>query len=212
MERFAPDLPGPPPVFTDNSDGTVTDNLTGLVWLKDAFCNDAMLTWPNALDFANNLDDGQCGLTDGSQAGDWHLPQIKQVLSLIDHDNTNPALPTGHPFRIETPLYPVSPFYWTSTTYQDGIDPNSPKQAMTVDFITGATYYHLKTGAYYVLPVKKDVTSASAPVAKTGQTKCYDVEGNEINCSGTGQDGEILAGVSWPDPQIHRQWRRHGHG
>ena len=28
----------PNPRFTDNGDGTVTDNLTGLIWLKDANC------------------------------------------------------------------------------------------------------------------------------------------------------------------------------
>ncbi|UCE55232.1 MAG: hypothetical protein JSV31_07260 [Desulfobacterales bacterium] len=28
----------PVPRFTDNEDGTVTDNLTGLVWLKNANC------------------------------------------------------------------------------------------------------------------------------------------------------------------------------
>ena len=28
----------PNPRFTDNSDGTVTDNLTGLIWLKNANC------------------------------------------------------------------------------------------------------------------------------------------------------------------------------
>jgi hypothetical protein len=30
----------PNPRFTDNSDGTVTDNLTGLIWLKNANCTD----------------------------------------------------------------------------------------------------------------------------------------------------------------------------
>ena len=28
----------PSPRFTDNSDGTITDNLTGLIWLKNANC------------------------------------------------------------------------------------------------------------------------------------------------------------------------------
>ena len=28
----------PNPRFTDNLDGTITDNLTGLIWLKDANC------------------------------------------------------------------------------------------------------------------------------------------------------------------------------
>jgi len=31
-------IPWPNPRFTDNEDGTVTDNLTGLIWLKDANC------------------------------------------------------------------------------------------------------------------------------------------------------------------------------
>ncbi|HXE98165.1 MAG TPA: hypothetical protein VN642_17305, partial [Dongiaceae bacterium] len=30
--------PWPNPRFTDNADGTVTDNLTGLIWLKNARC------------------------------------------------------------------------------------------------------------------------------------------------------------------------------
>ncbi len=30
---------------------------------------------------------------------------------------------------------------------------------------------------------------------QTGQTKCYDTAGVEIACAGTGQDGEIRAGV-----------------
>ena len=28
------------------------------------------------------------------------------------------------------------------------------------------------------------------PIPDTGQTKCYDTDGNEIPCAGTGQDGE----------------------
>ena len=30
---------------------------------------------------------------------------------------------------------------------------------------------------------------------QTGQMKCYDSAGVEINCAGTGQDGEIRAGM-----------------
>ncbi len=41
-----------------------------------------------------------------------------------------------------------------------------------------------------------------AEVARTGQTKCYVDNGTEIACAGTGQDGEIQAGVSWPDPRF----------
>ena len=37
---------------------------------------------------------------------------------------------------------------------------------------------------------------------KTGQTECWDTNGNLIPCTGTGQDGEIQAGVAWPDPRF----------
>ena len=37
---------------------------------------------------------------------------------------------------------------------------------------------------------------------KTGQTKCYNSTGTEIPCAGTGQDGEIRAGVAWPDSRF----------
>src|SRR5512139_3706494 len=53
----------PSPRFTDNKDGTVSDNLTGLIWLKDANCTDTaggiergsgLLNWPSALTWSNN--------------------------------------------------------------------------------------------------------------------------------------------------------------
>ena len=65
----------PDPRFTDNGDGTITDNLTGLVWLAQADCL-GKIEWLAALAAANALADGQCGLTDGSVAGDWRLPNI----------------------------------------------------------------------------------------------------------------------------------------
>lgn len=62
----------PSPRFTDNSNGTVTDNLTGLVWLKNASCSGGM-TWAAAMGWATALESGpfswSCGLTDGSVAG-----------------------------------------------------------------------------------------------------------------------------------------------
>ncbi len=36
----------------------------------------------------------------------------------------------------------------------------------------------------------------------TGQTRCYDVKGQIISCTGTGQDGEFRLGVQWPDPRF----------
>ncbi len=64
--------------FTNNGNGTITDNLTGLIWLQNANCNETVggiskassyLNWSNALIWSNNLASGKCGLTDSSIAG-----------------------------------------------------------------------------------------------------------------------------------------------
>ena len=117
------------PRFTDNSDGTVTDNQTGLIWLKNAN-SFGQRTWDNALSDCNGLSNGQCGLTDGSQAGDWRLPQIKELQSLIDFENYAPALPLGHPFiNVQALLYRSSTTYvnitdiaWSVYLYDGGVD------------------------------------------------------------------------------------------
>lgn len=112
----------PVPRFTDNDNGTITDNLTGLIWLKNANCLDTVggiakgrgnLYWSDALTWTNSLAAGSCGLTDGSAAGDWRLPNIVELKSLADLSRYNPALPAGQLFenvRID-PNY----FYWSST-------------------------------------------------------------------------------------------------
>jgi hypothetical protein len=56
--------------FTDHQDGSVTDTVTGLIWLKDATCLPAT-NWAAAIQEANGLAAGACGLADGSKAGDW---------------------------------------------------------------------------------------------------------------------------------------------
>jgi hypothetical protein len=60
----------PDPRFTDNGDGTVTDHLTGLIWLKDMPCFGGLFQWDDAVQVARGLASGQCGLSDGSVAGD----------------------------------------------------------------------------------------------------------------------------------------------
>lgn len=104
-------LAWPDPRFTADGDGTVTDELTGLVWLQDGDCL-ADRNWSQALDAAAGLADGACGLTDGSQPGDWRLPSVLELQSLIDYGEYLPALPDGHPF-----VDLQSAHYWTSSTY-----------------------------------------------------------------------------------------------
>ena len=131
------------PRFTDNGDGTVKDNLTGLIWSKDANCF-GLLTWVQALDAANTLTSGSCGLTDGSVVGNWRLPNIKELQSLLDYGQSEPALPPGHPFT-GVQIYA----YWSSSNY--AVDPNYAFLAVSQN---GDITNRSKTMPLYVWPVR----------------------------------------------------------
>ena len=125
-------VPWPEQRFTDNDDGTVTDNLTGLIWLQDATCGKwepapgvPTVPWRDAVEAANDLSDGDCGLSDGSVRGEWRLPNIRELTSLIDYSNFDPALPSDHPF-----IDAEGAGYWTSTT-----DPMGQGFKFRVDFL-----------------------------------------------------------------------------
>jgi len=133
----------PNPRFTDNSNGTVTDNLTGLVWLKYSNCF-GDVNWVTALNDANTLNSGECGLADGSVEGSWRLPNVREMQSLIDYEHFDPALPSGHPFTGVQ-----SHGYWTSTTRAD-----YPSNAWYVVLHNGFVNGVVKATTFYVWPVR----------------------------------------------------------
>jgi len=98
--------------FSDNANGTVTDHLTGLIWLKNAGCASPS-TWAAALSSANQLASGACGLSDGSVAGQWRMPNANELESLVDVSRANPSVSAGAPFT----NVQLSNAYWSSTTY-----------------------------------------------------------------------------------------------
>ena len=59
--------------YVNCGNGTVTDTVTGLTWLQLANCF-PIANWPDANAAAAGLQDGHCGLADGSSPGDWRLP------------------------------------------------------------------------------------------------------------------------------------------
>jgi len=114
-------VPWPIPRFTDNHNGTVTDNLTRLVWLKDANCF-GLHEWHVAVPMAYALEAGYCGLLDGSVKGDWRLPNRNELLSLVDIEIEIDA-PHIAGIGYFTNLAHVSDnYYWTSSTCQYNYD------------------------------------------------------------------------------------------
>jgi len=136
----------PNPRFADNEDGTVTDNLTGLIWMKQANCF-GQKNWYQALSDCNTLADGSCGISDGSSAGDWRLPNLREILSLIHYGVSLPTLSdtdgTGK-WSEGDPFNGVISYYWSST-----IDASNTENAWLVLFYFGDLFRHGKNSNYY---------------------------------------------------------------
>jgi hypothetical protein len=165
---------GPSPRFTDNGDGTVTDNLTGLMWTKDSQEISGTKTWSEAITACNDLDH--------ATHTDWRLPNARELWSLIDYGESFPALPLGHPF-----LSVISSPHWTSTT--EASDSNG---AFIADIFDGHIFSWDKiTNPSYAWCMRGE-TNGPAPVPKTGQTISY----------ATGDDGELQMGAVWPSPRF----------
>jgi hypothetical protein len=145
--------------YIDNGDGTVTDNRTGLIWLKNANCFGRQ-DWETAMQSAANLASGQCGLRDGSRRGMWRLPTRDEWKAILDNkyvDNENHSQPalsnatgTG-PWKEGDAFSGVQTYiYWSST---EGA--NRSDSAWGVTFGYGAVGTDGKTDTEDVWPVRR---------------------------------------------------------
>jgi len=92
--------------FTDNGDGTVTDNTTGLMWQKQD--DGEQRTWKEAMAYAKAL--ALAGHTD------WRLPTVAELVGIVDYRRHSPA--------IDTAVFPgtASSGYWSSSSYASSTD------------------------------------------------------------------------------------------
>ncbi len=102
--------------FSDNSNGTITDEATGLMWQQAD--SGAGYTWEQALAYAEALD--------FAGHDDWRLPNVKELQSILDYTRS----PATHGTAAIDPLFTCSaiidegggsdfPFYWSGTTHAD---------------------------------------------------------------------------------------------
>jgi len=131
---------GKPFYYTDHGDGTVTDNVTGLMWPQDdmsAGCfNGQTATWSQALDYCDSL----------SFAGyeDWRLPNVRELLSLANYGYYGPAMDPTVFTNSDSGRY-----YWTSTPCDDS---NYAWGIQSYDFATWVG--HKTIHAMYVRAVR----------------------------------------------------------
>ncbi len=96
-----------PMSFTDNGDGTVTDNNTHLMWQK--IDDNVLRTKAAAKAYCEGM---SLGLYPGGFYPDWRLPSKKELLSIVNFGIYNPALGTSFLAVDASP-------YWTDTEYKD---------------------------------------------------------------------------------------------
>lgn len=102
--------------FVDNSDGTITDNATGLMWMQDD--SEMGMNWEDALAYAQS--------NQSSGYNDWRLPNVKELQSIVDYTRapsvTNSAAidPIFNCSTITDEGGEVNyPFYWSGTTHSN---------------------------------------------------------------------------------------------
>ncbi len=170
----------PSPRFTDHGEGTMTDNLTGLMWTKDANLPGAPKKWQEALDYV-------VGMNSGSYPNfgynDWRLPNVVELESLVIQVAS--AMELNRQGFLNFPLTAWYD-YWSSTTAARCY----PDRA----FVVGTDYSAIAVKAEYngfVWPVR-EITSGPAKLWKTGQEVTY----------APGDDGDLESGIEWPSPRF----------
>lgn len=146
----------PKPRFTVSGD-CVNDNLTGLMWAKNANLPNASKTWQGALDYVASINSGSglCGFKD------WRLPNINELASLVNFGETGNKSTwlSSQGFANVQGLYHSGhgfSNYWSSTTMEDymAVPPVRPEYAWTVGMRHGAVRFYPKSDLYFVWPVR----------------------------------------------------------
>jgi hypothetical protein len=175
----------------DDNDSTdmVNDNLTGLIWARDANLGSAGKTWGDSLVFANDLT--LCGYSD------WRLPNAVEIEGLVHRGQSNQQTWLQ---LAQQGFVNVQSYYWSSTTVGPAVY-DAWFLSYDSDALVAWGYANKSRTDRYLWPVRGS-TAKPAELRRTGQTTCYDTSGSTsssvIACAGTGQDGEYKAGVQWP--------------
>lgn len=99
--------------WCDQGDGTIKDMTTTLVWLKDVSCDQLNGWWRSVIQTISYLENGKCGLTDGSVQDDWRMPFLSEYTEL--HSGIEPI--SYNDFQ----LFSVTgePDFWTASMIRD---------------------------------------------------------------------------------------------
>lgn len=130
------------PSYTDNGDGTVTDNVTGLMWSKSPDLNgDGIINYDDKI----SLEESEQFIKEFALAGytDWRIPTIKELYSLIDFSGIDISSYSGTSTEGLTPFIDTRyfDFGYGDLSYERLID----AQMLTTTIYTSTTMENAKT-------------------------------------------------------------------
>jgi hypothetical protein len=159
--------------FVDNSDGTISDDATGLMWSKND--NGVGLNWEEALDWVYQKNqENYLGYND------WRLPNAKELQSIVDYSRSPQTTNSAaiDPLFEVTPIIDEGgetnyPFYWTNTTHADGPPDNQFIKAVYVAFGEALGFMEIppNSGNYVLMDVHGSGAQRSDP--KQGDPNNY---------------------------------------
>lgn len=143
-----------PPSYTDNGNGTVTDNVTGLMWQKED--DNVRRTWSDADNYCNDI----------SLAGntDWRVPSTKELITIFNYGTHEPAIDTTYFLNTKTG-HRDGTLYWSSTIQEYSSEP------WRVDFYSGEVYDYYTSKGYVRCVRGGQVTAQSFTTNGDGTVK-----------------------------------------
>jgi hypothetical protein len=166
--------------FTDNGDGTITDSLTGLMWLKDGGCMKAK--GKNALTAVTDLNTHTSQYNCAGYAGsysDWRLPTVNELKSLVNYG----ALDSAQWLNSEGFVNMKSSYYWSATSYS-----GTSTRAWMITLNNGVEKIG-SSNTGYLLPVR---IAASDSLQKIGKAVIYS----------PAEEFVVQEKIEWPAPRF----------
>jgi hypothetical protein len=191
---------GNQPSYTDNNDGTITDNVTGLVWQQSPDIDgdgdidaDDKLTFSGATDYCENLSLG------GSD--DWALPTIKQLYSLISFTGVDPSGFEGTNTSGLTPFIDTDYFDFAYGDTDSGERIIDSQYASSTLYVGGSDLGDLLFGVNFADGRIKGYGLEIFGGEKTFVVTCVEANGtygvNDFTANGDGTITDSATGLMW---------------
>lgn len=154
------------PNYTDNGDGTVTDNVTGLIWSQEL--SRESMSWSEALAYCKKLKTGKYK--------DWRLPTVKELWSIRDYSQGWPWIDTDYFHLVGDGSEQRQHHSWTSNLYLVKSEYQNQQVQGDPAFIVNDWTGHIKamSGARFVRAVRGNTNYGNNDFVDNGDATVSD--------------------------------------